>query len=187
MPKQNLNVPFFTKSILLPNIMKHLALFLCLIVGLSACSRTKGYFSIHQAPQPSEQKSAEEASKEPIFLAVGDQQTIAVLPESLTDQPAEPMLKEAQVKQVRFASMPTVRLEKQVSKKEVKAIIQQMKLQNKVAQEPATAQDWDPKLKIGVILLGIGVLLSIFGIGLIGGISAFIGLAFTILGLLHTY
>jgi hypothetical protein len=57
----------------------------------------------------------------------------------------------------------------------------------KQSQQASSASSWDPKLKIGLILLGLGIILSIFGLGLIGGISAFIGLVFTIIGLLHTY
>ena len=45
----------------------------------------------------------------------------------------------------------------------------------------------DSKLKIGLFLLAIGAVLSIVGIGLVGGIAALIGLGFTIVGLLHTY
>lgn len=62
------------------------------------------------------------------------------------------------------------------------------KMQKKVANatKPAGFHDWNPYLKIGVILLGIGIILAIFGLGVIGGISAFIGLLFTILGLLSS-
>ncbi len=58
----------------------------------------------------------------------------------------------------------------------------QKKLAN--ANKPVGFHDWNPFLKIGIILLGIGIVLAIFGLGVIGGISAFIGLIFTILGLL---
>ena len=45
--------------------------------------------------------------------------------------------------------------------------------------------DWNSFLKIGVILLGIGIILAIFGLGAIGGLSALVGLIFAILGLLQ--
>ena len=175
--------------------MKKAFLFLCLIFGMSACSRSKGYFSIHQSPQPSKQKNVQIAPKEPILLAIGDQQAMAVLPESPAPQPSVSHVMDVQVKQESLAPMPTVRVDQQVSKKEIKAIIQQMKLQNKVVRktslnnsnQASSASNWDPKLKIGLILLGVGIILSIFGLGLIGGLSALIGLAFTIIGLLHTY
>ena len=48
-------------------------------------------------------------------------------------------------------------------------------------------RNWAPPLKIGITLLGIGVILAVFGLGLIGGLAALIGLGFTILGLLVTY
>lgn len=62
------------------------------------------------------------------------------------------------------------------------------KMQKKVANatQPVDFHDWHPFLKIGAILLGIGVVLAIFGLSVIGGISAFIGLLFTILGLLSS-
>lgn len=48
-------------------------------------------------------------------------------------------------------------------------------------------QRMDSKLKIGLFLLAIGAVLSIVGIGTVGGIAALIGLGFTVVGLLHTY
>jgi hypothetical protein len=45
----------------------------------------------------------------------------------------------------------------------------------------------DSKLKIGLVLLAVGAVLSIVGISLVGGIAALIGLGFTIIGLLHTF
>ena len=62
------------------------------------------------------------------------------------------------------------------------------KMQKKVVNSanPAGFHDWNPYLKIGAILLGIGIILAIFGLGVIGGVSAFIGLIFTILGLLSS-
>ena len=59
--------------------------------------------------------------------------------------------------------------------------------QNKIAEKKSGSTHWEPRVKIGVTLLLIGIVLSVFGLGLIGGISAFIGLLFTILGLLNTY
>ncbi|PWK28293.1 hypothetical protein LV89_01076 [Arcicella aurantiaca] len=60
------------------------------------------------------------------------------------------------------------------------------KLQKKMANtaKPSGFRDLSPFLKIGLILLGIGIVLAIFGLGVVGGLAAFIGLAFTILGLI---
>ena len=54
----------------------------------------------------------------------------------------------------------------------------------KKAVEP---RGWHPKLKIGFTLIALGVVLAVIGLGFVGGLSAFIGLLFTIAGLLHTY
>lgn len=172
--------------------MRQVIVFLCVLLGLSACSPNKGYFSIHQSPQPIEQKTVGKAPKEPILLAIGDQSTIAVLPDYVALSSEKDRLTEVQENRVSLAPMPTARLDKQVSKKEVKALIQHMKSQTKLtrqssSKQASSASSWDPKLKIGLILLGLGIILSIFGLGLIGGLSALIGLAFTIIGLLHTY
>lgn len=61
------------------------------------------------------------------------------------------------------------------------------KIQKKMANtaKPSGFSDLSPFLKIGLILLGIGIVLAIFGLGVIGGLAAFIGLIFTILGLIQ--
>lgn len=48
-------------------------------------------------------------------------------------------------------------------------------------------RNWAPQLKIGLSLMVIGIVLAIFGLGFVGGLSALIGLVFTVLGLLVTY
>ena len=52
---------------------------------------------------------------------------------------------------------------------------------------PRGARHWAPQLKIGLTLLAIGVVLAVFGLGFVGGLSALIGLLFTIVGLLVSY
>jgi hypothetical protein len=52
---------------------------------------------------------------------------------------------------------------------------------------PRGARNWAPQLKIGLTLLAIGVVLAVFGLGFVGGLSALIGLLFTIVGLLVSY
>ena len=61
------------------------------------------------------------------------------------------------------------------------------KIQKKMANtaKPSGFSDLSPFLKIGLILLGIGIVLAIFGLGIIAGLAAFIGLIFTILGLIQ--
>jgi hypothetical protein len=84
-------------------------------------------------------------------------------------------------------SIQVKKIQKKVHQKEVVQTIRNFKAQNKFAEKKSGAIHWEPRLKIGVTLLAIGIVLSVFGLGLIGGISAFIGLLFTILGLLNTY
>lgn len=60
------------------------------------------------------------------------------------------------------------------------------KIQKKMANtaKPSGFSDLSPFLKIGLILLGIGIVLAILGLNFVGGLAAFIGLVFTILGLI---
>jgi len=44
-------------------------------------------------------------------------------------------------------------------------------------------QDWNQNLKIGLILLAVGIALTILGLGQIGGLAALVGLIFLIIGL----
>lgn len=56
--------------------------------------------------------------------------------------------------------------------------------------QPTDGKDFnnlDGNLKIGLILLGVALILAIFGLGLVAGIAALIALAFVILGLLNSY
>lgn len=57
----------------------------------------------------------------------------------------------------------------------------------KQSPAPRGARNWAPQLKIGLTLLAIGVVLAVFGLGFVGGLSALIGLLFTIVGLLVSY
>jgi hypothetical protein len=77
--------------------------------------------------------------------------------------------------------------------KQTSRIKKEVKKKNKLAQklQKADSKDlvrgMDSKLKIGLVLMGIGVVLTIVGISTVGGIAALVGLGFTIVGLLHTY
>ena len=61
------------------------------------------------------------------------------------------------------------------------------KIQKKMANNNNIVgyNSWNSFLKIGAILLVIGIVLAIFGLGPIGGLSALVGLIFVILGLLQ--
>lgn len=79
-------------------------------------------------------------------------------------------------------TIATTRKANFVEKLIIKKIEKKMK---KSGVQSADFHSWNPNLKIGVILLGVGIVLAIFGLGVVGGISAFIGLLFVILGLLQ--
>ena len=72
---------------------------------------------------------------------------------------------------------------------EMKARKEQVSLSTEVkaVKKAVEPRGWHPKVKIGFTLLALGVILVVLGLGFVGGLSAFIGLLFTIAGLLHTY
>jgi hypothetical protein len=57
----------------------------------------------------------------------------------------------------------------------------------KAVKKAVEPRGWHPQLKIGFTLIALGVILVVLGLGFVGGLSAFFGLLFTIVGLLHTY
>ncbi len=81
--------------------------------------------------------------------------------------------------------------EVKAAKKEVKMSFVQKIIMKKIQKKMAKNNnlmgfnDWNSFLKIGAILLVIGIVLAIFGLGAIGGLAALIGLIFAILGLLQ--
>ncbi len=176
-------------------------LIISLAIFSQSCSRQKGYFQqntaqnyhkveakkIIEASLSSENLPSETAttevlnlkSDEPIFTS----STIENF--TVTNRVAESVKYKA--KNVNLSEV--LAENKTVSKPEKLNVAQKYmlkKMQKKVASatKPVDFQDWHPFLKIGAILLGIGIILAIFGLVVIGGISAFIGLIFTILGLL---
>lgn len=159
-----------------------------LVLNLSSCSRTKACFSNQVFRENMEIKH-----KDPVLLA-SDSNNPFVLQVGAN----APMMLEASSDHLEVgenvSSAPLnvttkrdLKNQKKVFQKEVASTIKKFKAQNKIAGKKSGSIHWEPRLKIGVTLLVIGIVLSVFGLGLIGGISAFIGLLFTILGLLNTY
>ncbi|MEA5404761.1 hypothetical protein VB776_17635 [Arcicella sp. DC2W] len=66
-----------------------------------------------------------------------------------------------------------------------KLIIKKLEKKMKKSAQPVDFHSWNSFLKLGVILLGIGIVLAIVGLGTVGGLAAFIGILFTILGILQ--
>ncbi len=101
--------------------------------------------------------------------ATGALQVATPSPEVIV--PAAEVHQEKRVMRVEKKRQQLIRLAKKTQKVDVRDEVQRM----------------DSKLKIGLFLLAVGAVLSIVGIGLVGGIAALIGLCFTIIGLLHTF
>jgi hypothetical protein len=186
MLKRSSNVQFSIKLIMSLNFK--ILIFLFLVLALSACSRSKGYFSNYVA------RNVYVDKQEPQLLASRSQ----VLPiQSSLVSPSQSLVlgsvnQSVKVHNVQSSSrnlnsIGDRKIQKKVLHQEVVQTIRNFKAQNKLAEKKSGANHWEPRLKIGVTLLVIGIVLSVFGLGLIGGISAFVGLLFTILGLLHTY
>ena len=103
-------------------------------------------------------------------------------------------LQMAPVEQVAPSTTPSVApaVETLVSPKiapEMKTRKEQVSLSTEVkaVKKAVEPRGWHPKVKIGFTLLALGVILVVLGLGFVGGLSAFIGLLFTIAGLMHTY
>ena len=173
--------------------MLKLTLFLSIlsfVILSQSCSRQKGYFqqNVAQNYYKAEVKSETmpiETSKEPVIIESEPILTTSTIEDfAATNKIAGEIKYDRRIEKVLAES-------KGVSKPQKLNFAQKIilkKMQKKVANatKPVGFHDWNPYLKIGAILLAIGIVLAIFGLGVIGGISAFIGLLFTILGLLSS-
>lgn len=187
MPKLNLNVLFFIKLIMWRKF-NLLFLFIFFLISLGSCSRQKGYFSNYKS-----KINLETSLQEPELLAT--RLKYPLIQQVYFDPPAKfesiNEVSEGEISQpilsLNVKAERDLVIQKKLYRKGVVLTIQKFKAQNKIADKKITLGHWEPRLKIGVTLLVIGIVLSIFGLGLIGGVSAFIGVLFTILGLLNTY
>ena len=176
--------------------MRKLTLFLAIIsfVILSqSCSKQKGYFQQNVAHN----YHKVDAINEIVPIETLNEQEVTESEPVLTTSMVEAFTISDKISNKTKYAEKVVKSEKfsienkTITKSQKLNFVQKIilkKMQKKVANatKPAGFNDWNPYLKIGVILLGIGIILAIFGLGVIGGISAFIGLLFTILGLLSS-
>ncbi len=164
-----------------------------LIILSQSCSRQKGYFQQNVAQNYHKVETKKviepiEISEEPIIIESEPILTTSTIEDfSATNKVAEEVKYKAKIVKLEQVLAEN----KAVSKPQKLNFVQKIilkKMQKKVASasKPVDFHDWHPFLKIGAILLGIGIVLAIFGLGVIGGIAAFIGLLFTILGLLSS-
>lgn len=164
-----------------------------LVILTQSCSRQKGYFQ--QNVVQNYQKTNVNIGIEPIEIF--KKPIIIKSDPILTSSIVENFAVTSKVSEEVTYKEKIIKLEKVLTANKTfakpqklnfvqKVIIQKMQKRVANAATPVGFYDWNPYLKIGVILLGIGIILAIFGLGVIGGISAFIGLIFTILGLLSS-
>lgn len=177
------------------------------MVVLGACSSSRG---IVHSSQPIVEHSVSKPT--PPTLASGLMLTPATTesvvfieptPEFVASTTLEPSLA-VQETQLAAQLFKANQLLSETKQGEAKAKTQKLNLAQKLVLKKVTKQlakaktklqptdggdfnSLDGNLKIGLILIGIGILLAIFGLGLIGGLAALIGLAFVILGLLNSY
>lgn len=164
-----------------------------------SCTSHKGYFSVTSHNQLINPKIKIE--QQPILLENAPINTVEtpVNEPVLTASNSEVVALENAVKATKYEEkVKTVLRKIEQSNSEIKTtekvvkmnFIQKVivkKVQKKIATNNNLAgfNDWNSFLKIGAILLGIGIVLAIFGLQAIGGLAALVGLIFAILGLLQ--
>lgn len=169
------------------------------LVIAQSCTHQKGYFTVvtqNHAVKSSikpEIKSTQES-----ITAVSETPKIEIVEPNLVASNSEVVALENAVKDTKYekevkqfltkVEQPNseVKSNTKVVKMNFAQKIILKKIQKKMANtaKPSGFSDLSPFLKIGLILLGIGIILAIFGLGVVGGLAAFIGLIFTILGLI---
>jgi hypothetical protein len=174
--------------------MRKISIFLSIIsfiILTQSCTRQKGYFQQNVA----QNYHKTDSKKEILPIETSSIPSTIENEPILTSSISEDFIEINKVsEEIKYKEKP-VKLEKvlaeskTISKPQKLNFVQKIilkKVQKKMEKttKPVGFHDWNPFLKIGVILLGIGIVLSIFGLWAIAGISAFIGLIFTILGLL---
>ncbi|MES2520455.1 MAG: hypothetical protein V4585_20215 [Bacteroidota bacterium] len=168
------------------------------LVIAQSCTRQKGYFAI--VSQNHAEKPFVKPEKQPVVEQIQTKETSPIenVEPTLTASNTAVLTLEKAVKNTKYekevktllSKVESSNSETKINSKSQKLNFAQKfivkKIQKKMANtaKPVGFHDWNPFLKIGVILLGIGIVLAIFGLGAVGGIAAFIGLIFTILGLL---
>ncbi len=211
MPKKSSNALFFIKLIVWPD-MKYIFYFL-ICISIFSCSRSKGYFSksdhsFHQEngvlqrpekvllastdPNLSVRMMLETKFLEPLSEDVNQSMRIQPFSDEKKNATLPNAHSEINAKMKYIVSRESIlknpnSTNHRFFKSEISSKIQSFNSQNKKLRADQGASTWEPRLKIGLILIGIGIVLSVFGLGWIAGTAAFIGLIFTIIGLLHTY
>ena len=169
--------------------MKRILLFSLLVfLGASCAKKVVAPFAPGAAPQASKPEVSE-----------GDKLRVMneVAPTNNVNQPAPIQVPQRSIEAtLPAAAAPAPKAQNESASFHVDRILDQKPVEKfllkKASFKKAKAAvsgpgNWAPQLKIGLTLLGIGIVLAVFGLGLVGGLSALIGLMFTIVGLLVTY
>ncbi|CAM3846073.1 hypothetical protein [Aquirufa aurantiipilula] len=174
--------------------MKNNLIVLALTLFIASCSHKGAYFAVYKQVQPSTKAIVSPVKEEEPSLLVSQSnelsEEIAPIVPSTSEEVklvSEWNSLHQEVKSMKHMEKKELIQHKKAFKAQLKAQIKEYKTQAKKQKQASSPSSWDSKVKIGVILLIIGIILSIFGLGAIGAVSAFIGLIFVLLGLLHTF
>ncbi|RXK49876.1 putative periplasmic lipoprotein [Aquirufa rosea] len=175
--------------------MKKNLFVLALSLFIASCSYKGAYFAVYQQTHHADSKVITNPVKveEPTLLVSQSNEITEEIAPVQANTPEEAKLiseltsLNQEVKSMKHMEKKELIQHKKEFKARLKSQIKEYKAQAKKQKQAAGASSWDSKVKIGVILLIIGIILSIFGLGAIGAVSAFIGLIFVLLGLLHTF
>ncbi|MFL0161560.1 hypothetical protein [Aquirufa salirivi] len=174
--------------------MKNNLIVLALTLFIASCSHQGAYFAVYKQAQPVTKAIVSPVKEEePKLLVSQSNQLVEEITPEVPNSPEEAKLVSElnslhqEVKSMKHMEKKELIHHKKAFKAQLKAQIKEYKAQAKKQKQAAGPSSWDSKVKIGVILLIIGIILSIFGLGAIGAVSAFIGLIFVLLGLLHSF
>ena len=181
------------------NLIKLLLAVFTIFIISQSCTSHKGYFSVTSHNQIVKPKI--EVKHEPVLVESTPviSEEISVNEPVLTASSSEVLALENTLKGTNYEEKIKIALRKvEQPNSEIKAnekvvkmnFIQKIivkKIQKKMDKSNNIVgyNNWNSFLKIGAILLVIGIVLAIFGLGAIGGLSALVGLIFVILGLLQ--
>lgn len=169
------------------------------LVIAQSCTHQKGYFTVVTQNHTVKSSIKPQVKSTPESITVvSETRKIEVIEPNLVASNSEVVALENAVKDTKYekevkqfltkVAQPSneVKANTKVVKMNFAQKIIFKKIQKKMANtaKPSGFSDLSPFLKIGLILLGIGIVLAILGLNFVAGLAAFIGLAFTILGLI---
>ncbi len=170
--------------------MKRIILFSLLVcLGASCTKKAVAPFAPSAVTSQPSKPEVSEAEKQRVMNEV--------VPTNNVNQPAPNQVQQRSIEaSLPAAAAPAPKVQNESASMHVDRILDQKPVEKFLLKKASLVKaksavsgphNWAPQLKIGLTLLGIGIVLAVFGLGLVGGLAALIGLMFTILGLLVTY